>query len=356
MNELMQREIRDQPRLAAEELPRLRAEAAAALAALPRRAERLVLTGCGDSWIASLALAPAARTLLGPGCAVHVEQSLEAAAYFPFAPGDVLVASSVSGGVARTVEAAEAARRAGAAVIALTARPESRLAGLADGLVRLPEPIARNTPHSRDYLAALIALGALLEALSGRAVAALDQIGGVLGAELPGWEARAAELAPALAAAERLFLLGAGPSWASSLYGAAKLWEAGGVLGIAQEVEELAHGGHLLIRWGDAAVLIAPSGPSATHAARMLPGMLRLGLRVVVLTEESARFSGAETVALPAFPDLWSPLLTAVPLQLLCGEIAAVRGLDVTIPLGGRPDGATSQAVHVEWTRGATAG
>ena len=54
----------------------------------------------------------------------------------------------------------------------------------------------------------------------------------------------------------------------------------------------------------------------------------------------------------PEFPELWSPLITAVPLQLLCYELAGARGLDTEQPLGGRPGGAKFDAVQQVWTRG----
>ncbi len=350
----MLREIRDQPRLAVEELGRLRDEASAAARALGDPPARLILTGCGDSWIASLALEPAARALLGRSRPVHALQALEAARYFSLGAGDLLVACSVSGEVARTLDAAEAAQRAGGKVVAVVARPASTLAALSDAVIRLPEPIARNTPHSRDYLATLLALGALLEALSGERVGALDTIGPALRDAMPTWEERARAIGPGLAAAPRIFLLGAGPSWPSALYGAAKLWEAGGVLALGQELEEFAHGQHLVANWGDGVILIAPSGPSSGRAAQMLSGFQRLGLRVVALAEadDAASFQGAEIVVLPAIPEPWSPLVSAVPLQLLAYEVANTRGLDVTCPLGGRPAGDVFQEVHAGWTRG----
>ncbi|MCA1646570.1 MAG: SIS domain-containing protein [Chloroflexi bacterium] len=349
---MMLREILDQPRLASVELSRLRSEAAVAVRTLARTPSRLILTGCGDSLIAGRALEPAARALNRPGRAVHALPSLEAARYFPFHSGDLLIACSVSGEVARTLDAVEAARRAGGSVLGVLARTASTLARLSDAVVRLPEPMARTTPHSRDYLATLLAIGALLEALDGHTIPALDAAGPLIGAHMADWQRRARELSADFAHAARLFFLGAGPSWGAAMYGAAKLWEAGGVLALAQELEEFAHGEHMLAQEGDGLVVVAPPGPGSERTGQMLEGFLQLGLHIQFMGQPSRALVGVDVWPLPDFPELWSPLLTAVPLQLLCYELAGARGLDVEQPLGGRPGGEIFEAVHLAWTRG----
>jgi glucosamine--fructose-6-phosphate aminotransferase (isomerizing) len=280
---------------------------------------------------------------------VHVLPSFECANYFPLREDDLVVACSVSGEVARTLEAVAQARQAGARTVALTARPTSALGRRADAVLRLPEPIARNTPHSRDYLATLLALAALFEALSETHVRALEHLGDAVEAHLPGWEAAAQQVAQTLAVAEKWFVLGSGPSWGSALYGAAKYWEGGGILALAQEIEEFGHGAHLLVNSGDAAIVIAPAGASARRATVILPSLRRLELRVVVLGAPDQPPEGVDVIPLPDVEEVWSPFVSAVPLQLLCYELANVRGLDVTLTLGGRPGGATFQAVHEEW-------
>ena len=83
----------------------------------------------------------------------------------------------------------------------------------------------------------------------------------------------------------------------------------------------------------------------------MSGGFLELGLDATVVGEVSNTPSAVAVVPLSAFPELWSPLIVAAPLQLLCYEIAGCRGLGVERPLGGRSPGETFDSVDAAWTR-----
>ncbi len=91
----------------------------------------------------------------------------------PIGAGDVLLAASGSGETQGIVQAAEVARRAGAAVIALTAAPESRLAKLAGVVVwiKAAGKLDRSGTASSQYggslfeQAVLLTLDAVCQAL-----------------------------------------------------------------------------------------------------------------------------------------------------------------------------------------------
>jgi translation initiation factor 2B subunit (eIF-2B alpha/beta/delta family)/D-arabinose 5-phosphate isomerase GutQ len=162
MNETMQREIRAQ----AEVLPSCLSPLADAVGAVRKPEGRIFAGGCGDSAFAPAALAEVFRSL---DLDVRATTAMDLAGYCPLRPTDTVVLSSISGGTRRTVEAALAARHAGARVVALTCRDDSDLAALADHLVLLPfTPISRKTPHTLDYLVTLQALAMLALAWAGR--------------------------------------------------------------------------------------------------------------------------------------------------------------------------------------------
>lgn len=88
--------------------------------------------------------------------------------------GDVLLAISGSGTTRRTVEDAEAAKKLGVKVIAVTSKPESPLAAAADAVIVVPGRVKGETGGSIQLLSSLfdqsvhIALDALCLMLSRR--------------------------------------------------------------------------------------------------------------------------------------------------------------------------------------------
>ncbi|HET9661227.1 MAG TPA: 6-phospho-3-hexuloisomerase [Thermomicrobiales bacterium] len=76
--------------------------------------------------------------------------------------GDLLITISGSGETGTVVMMAEGAKNAGAQVAAITANPKSRLAGLADLLVRIPTQHKLQGSSSRQYGGSLFEQTALL--------------------------------------------------------------------------------------------------------------------------------------------------------------------------------------------------
>lgn len=345
MNELMLREIEDQPAALDAALPDLRRQAGALGLEGPVR--RVVLTGSGDSIIAGVALERRYRDLL-PGAEVRALSSMEASRYETWREGDLVVAVSVSGGVARTIEAVQRARTQGARALAVVARPGSRLAEVAGAELRMPEPITRTTPHSRDYTLTLLALAVVLERLAGTTFDALDRWPGATArvlerafAELPAWTD----------ASPQTIFLGAGPDKATARYGALKFWEGGAMRAIWDELEEFAHGSQLMAAPGQSAVLVA-GRRAVRRAAEFLDGFARLGIDARLVTDDPEHGLAAPTFVVPdlGHPD-WSPLVTCLPLQVFTYLTAGRRGIDLSLEMGGVPYGPRFQEMHVEWTK-----
>ena len=106
--------------------------------------KRIFITGCGDSHHATLNTELAFKTLTG--LPVEVATSLQFGRYHAgfiprTGPGtNLVIGISVSGEVSRTLEALLMAKQAGAAVLALTATPGSRVAQAGDILFQAPNP------------------------------------------------------------------------------------------------------------------------------------------------------------------------------------------------------------------------
>jgi fructoselysine-6-P-deglycase FrlB-like protein len=341
-NDLMLRDMRSQREAAEAALVETR-ERAATWA--PDRIDRVLLAGSGDSWIAATAVEPLFRERWAG--AVAAVPSLDASRYRPVGTGDLVVVLSVSGEVARTIEVAARARSAGASTLAITAGLASTLASTCDASFGLPAPIDRSIPHSRDYTAMLVTLGVLIERLTGSTCPELD--------ELPVAYERIIEASLDAVgtdtSAPRTWFLGAGPDRASAMFGAMKFWEAAGQEAWWDDLEEFGHGSQLMARPGDRAVLIA-AGPGMQRAQEMEPGLTRMGMDVVTVGPASMRIAGCDHFATtdderPA----WHPFVSCVPLQAMAYAQANAAGLDVAVPLDGRPYAAAYDEVHVEWTK-----
>ncbi len=342
MNEIMLREILDQPAALQGALVDLRRQVRDLDLGPPPR--KVILTGSGDSIIAGTALESLYRRSLS--AEVRAIPSMEASRYEPCDEGTLVVAVSVSGGVARTIEAVLRARAQGARALAIIARPGSRLAEAAGAELLMPEPLTRHTPHSRDYTLTLLALAVLLERLAQDRFEPLDRWAeatrDVLDrafAELPGW----------VDDSPQTIFLGAGPDRATARYGALKFWEGGAMRAIWDELEEFAHGSQLMAAPRQSAVLIA-GAQAFGRAEEFLSGLRRMEISARLVTDRAGRGPERFTV-----PDLggaaWMPLVSCLPLQVLTYLTVQRRGIDLFLEMGGVPHGPLYGEMHVEWTK-----
>jgi 6-phospho-3-hexuloisomerase len=101
-------------------------------------ARHIFAAGAGRS---GLALRMVAMRLMHLGLKVHVAGEVTAPA---IGEGDVLLVASGSGATAGAIRSAETARKAGAAVLAVTTAPASRLAALSDAVIVIPAQAKQN--------------------------------------------------------------------------------------------------------------------------------------------------------------------------------------------------------------------
>ena len=307
---------------------------------------RVVLAGSGDSLIAATAVESLFRAVLG--VEVRAVSSLDAAAFEPVDDSTLLVAISVSGEVSRTVEAALRFRGAGAVTAAVTSNPGARLGAVCDHTIDMPTPLVRSIPHARDYSASLLALLALAERLHGQRLpqieAWIDVSPAVIDSSLE-WAERLE------AHDQRTWFLGAGPDRATAMYGALKFWEAGGMDAGWDDLEEFAHGSHILIRPGDRTFIAAADGRGLARALEILEGLREIGVPAVVISDGDCPGDVA-AIRLPALGGaIWQPMVSCLPVQAIARRAALVRGLDIHDPYYGRPYGPSLDRIYTTWTK-----
>ena len=349
MNEMLRDEILDQPEAVRQTLPAVRSQLVG-LRAEPARFARLIYTGSGDSYFAPLAFEYAARMLLKQ--AMRALPAREAARYWRFTSDDMLIAISISGEAACTIEAARVARASGAFVLAVTASPDSALARVSSATLTLPfRSRSRQTPHTTDYLSTLVAVAAHIEWAASRRVAELDDLAEIVSRSAGRLEAESRRLAQELVAAGRFTFLAAGPNLANAGYAASKFYEAGGLPAFYFELEEFAHGPHLMVEAGDPVFILAPSGQSLKRAGVILDGLHQIQAIAVGIGDDPRAFADAPVLQTAALPEEWSPLVTCLPLQWLCWAVATARGYDVLAKDGIHRNPAAYESAHRAWVR-----
>jgi len=209
------------------------------------RPSALVLTGCGDSYYAGLAVRSLLEDLTGLPTLVWPAMEVVTVPSLLLSGDALLVGVSVSGKVGRTIEAVAAHAARDGRTVAVTAFAESRLAATTDaavvtGVTGTPGPV----PGTSTYVASLLGLMSIGVALAqpGRAADANRDVLRALRL-LPDSVAAAERFAADVAVdlKEPFFVVGTGADAGTAHYAAAKFLEAAGLVGVASDLEEWAH-------------------------------------------------------------------------------------------------------------------
>ena len=317
-------------------------------------ARRLVFAGSGDSLFAARSVLPALRRWSGIGA--EVMTGIEFARYETplLEPGDVLVAISNSGGSSRTREAVALTRDRGIPVLGVTGSLDGPLAAMVDRTLHRPVRSAgfdlrghrRAIVHMAEYFATLRALYGLalrlgvargrlatgeadaLRAAVDRAIAAVPEVADAT-------EADARALAERLhdRGTDTVWVLGAGPNRGTAEYCAAKFHEQVPLNGVPQDLEEWAHLQYFLtLSWGERGpvLVLAPPGNARDRAEEVVAGISRAGGFAVVVGPGEAGNASSRLEVAEDLPEVLTPLLYHVPVQLLVLHFARLVGVDPT--------------------------
>ncbi len=303
------------------------------------KAQKLFLLGCGDSYFGGLAvkhsLDAVSDTLVLPMTALEFSQY----GVHQVDAHSTVVAVSMSGNVARTIEGLTAAQSKGAYVVGITNSAAGKLYQMSKHPILLGlEEEEGWTPGTLTYCGTLYALcrlllefaapperGTLLEQLAQTMRLLADVI------------ARSREMAQAVGGnlvygkpGFPVYVLGAGPSYATAKYGAAKFLEICDVDAIGQESEEFAHQEFWVVRKTCPVFIVAPKGPGFARTREVAHCLRRFGCDLIVLSSDEELLElGKYSFPMPeAIPEALSPLAYAIPLQLCAYYFSQKQGLD----------------------------
>ena len=309
------------------------------------KADRLTLIACGTSyyacmtakyWFESLARIP-----------VDVDIASEYRYRDPVAPGNgVAIFISQSGETIDTLAALNQAKAGGQKILSIVNAPESAIARASDAVLQTlagPEIGVASTKAFTTQLTILACLA--IATAEARGTISEKEVADLVGAltEVP---ARAAEvlnhddairtLAASVAEARDVLYLGRGTSYPIALEGALKLKEISYIHAEGYAAGEMKHGPIALIDEAVPIICIAPSDKWFDKTASNIQEVKARGGKVIAFTDTKGAgriCEGAQSIiALPAVNAFVSPILYAIPVQLLAYHVAVIKGTDVDQP------------------------
>ncbi|MCX5792360.1 MAG: glutamine--fructose-6-phosphate transaminase (isomerizing) [Elusimicrobia bacterium] len=256
----------------------------------------------------------------------------------------LVVAISQSGETADTIFAVREARAGGAKVLAITNTVGSTLTREADYVLHThcgPEIGVASTKAFLGQLAAIYlvaghfaAAKGLMDKTDARAYAEeLLRIPRHI-EEILAREAEIEKIAAAFASSEHFLFISRRLNFPIALEGALKIKEISYVHAEGYAAGEMKHGPIAIIYKGMPLLAVAPSSSSLDLMAGNVEEAKARGADVVAIVDEDSKktVKASRYIVLPRTGELFSPLLTVIPLQLFAYYVALAKKCDIDKP------------------------
>ncbi|CAA7618242.1 L-glutamine:D-fructose-6-phosphate aminotransferase [Candidatus Terasakiella magnetica] len=307
--------------------------------------EHVTIIGCGTSYYAGMV----ARYWIEPLARVPVQ--VDIASEFRYRnpamrPGGLAIFISQSGETADTLAALRYCRENGQRTLSLVNVPESTIARESEAVLLTlagPEIGVASTKAFTTQLTVLaclsVALARARNTIDGdkeaRICQSLAQIPACV-AEVLRHEEAIRVIAQSVAEARDVLYLGRGTGYPIALEGALKLKEISYIHAEAYASGELKHGPIALIDDSVPVIVICPSDELYDKTASNVQEVVARGGRVIFLSDkdgiERLTAKVQASIELPAVDSFVTPLLYAIPVQLLAYHVAVAKGTDVDQP------------------------
>jgi glucosamine--fructose-6-phosphate aminotransferase (isomerizing) len=347
----MAKEIHEQPEVVGHTLARyidasgLTVNLAPEAAALFREAPRLTISACGTAyyaamvgkyWFEKLARLP-----------VETDVASELRYRNPVYPkGGLCLYVSQSGETADTLAAMRDAKAAGQKVASIVNVPESSIARDSDVMWPTyagPEIGVASTKAYTCQLAVMASLAVAAARARGQISVAEEQRLCALLLETPrhmvsmlAQEAKIEALGQEIAKAQDVIYLGRGVHFPTALEGALKLKEISYIHAEGYAAGEMKHGPIALIDRNVPVIVIAPHDELFDKTVSNMQEVMARGGKVVLISDRKGLDAAADrtwaTIEVPETDPFISPLLYALPIQLLAYHTAVAKGTDVDQP------------------------
>jgi glucosamine--fructose-6-phosphate aminotransferase (isomerizing) len=347
----MAKEIHEQPEVVGHTLARY-VDMASERVALPMKLpfdfkdiQRISITACGTASYAGFV----AKYWFERFARVPVEVDVASEFRYREAPvrkGDLAIFISQSGETADTLAALRYAKEQGMHTLAVVNVPTSTIARESETVMPTlagPEIGVASTKAFTCQLMALAALavaagkarGELSDADEAKLVHGLVEVPRLMADALT-HEHAIEKLARDIAKSKDVLYLGRGTSYPLALEGALKLKEISYIHAEGYAAGELKHGPIALIDETMPVVVIAPYDRVFDKTVSNMQEVAARGGRIILMTDakgaEEATVDSLVTIVMPDMAAAFTPLVYAIPVQLLAYHTAVVMGTDVDQP------------------------
>ena len=308
-------------------------------------ADRIVIVACGTSWHAGLV----GEYLFEELARIPVE--VEYASEFRYRnpvinPSDVVIAISQSGETADTLAALKLAKERGAFIYGICNVVGSSIARLTDSGTYThagPEIGVASTKAFTTQLTVLTLLALHLGHKKGtidyttykKLCQNLALVPDLVAKTIEMTKDKVIEIAQEYKDVSNCIYLGRGYNFPVALEGALKLKEISYIHAEGYPAAEMKHGPIALIDENMPVIFLAPSkGHYEKVVSNTQEIKARKGKIIAVVTENDTQMSSLadHTLEIPEVDEIFSPILSVIPLQLLSYHIATMRGCNVDQP------------------------
>ena len=310
----------------------------------PAGVDKIWITACGTAYHAGVVGRALFERLAGIPTEVAYAHELRYSDPL-IRDGSLALAISQSGETADTLAAARLARERGCSLLALTNVVGSSLAREADDVLYTWAGPEISVASTKAYLAMLVG-ESLLAIWLGRARGFLDsEAERELAAELRTLPGKAMSilqdldtprrLATRLAEAPGIYFIGRGLDYATAMEGALKLKEISYIHAEAMPAGELKHGTLALVTEGTPVVAVATQQSVQSKMLLSLQEVKARRATVIAVAYDDDRDIGLvadHVLRIPRTADVLSPILAAIPLQLLAYYVARRLDRDIDQP------------------------
>ena len=309
------------------------------------KAERLTLIACGTSYYACMTAKYWFESLARIPVEVDIASEYRYRDTVPSENGTAVFISQ-SGETIDTLAALRHAKSMGQKILSIVNAPESAIARESDAVLQTLAGPEIGVASTKAFTTQLTVLACLAVATAeARGTITTKEVGDIVGAltEIP---ARAAEvlnhddairaLAVSIAEARDVLYLGRGTNYPIALEGALKLKEISYIHAEGYAAGEMKHGPIALIDKDVPIICIAPADKLFEKTASNIMEVRARGGRVIVFSDSAGAERLSEhaeaVIALPSVNAFVSPILYAIPVQLLAYHVAVIKGTDVDQP------------------------